>query len=353
MLSSVRICGYRIFRDLQIHRLGRINLIAGDNNVGKTALLEALFLLSGGGRAHLAVNRNVLRNVGDPMIATEQFGEVLWKPLFYGMDVNQTVTIEGHHTTLQDMTLTIEAVRADPSNDFLTHSMDPTVTDFPDPRTLSLRYLDQHHSNQPVVSHARVHNDRIDFDQPGSPIPFPASIVLTTNRNNQEEAQRLAKLRTHKKDDILLQALKIIEPRLLSVTDNVASGFPAIWCDIGLSELVPLFTMGEGMVSIARLVLAIPPATGGMLLVDEIENGLHHRVLAPVWHVVSEAARQNNVQIFATTHSFECIRAAHRSLGADDGFRLHRLEVSQGKNRCVTYEADALEAAIKYEMEVR
>lgn len=353
MLSSVRIRGYRIFRDLQIHRLGRINLFAGDNNVGKTALLEALFLLSGGGRAHLAVNRNVVRNLGDTMISAEQFGEVLWKPLFCGMDMNQRVEIEGHHATLQCMTLTIEAVRVDPSNDFLTHSMDPTVTDYPDTRSLSLRYLDQHHSNQPVVSRARVHNDKIDFDQPESTVPFPASIVLTANRNNQEDAQRLAKLRTQKQDDILLKALKIIEPRLLSVTDSVASGFPAIWCDIGLSELVPLFTMGEGMVSIARLVLAIPAAAGGMLLVDEIENGLHHGVLVPVWQVVSETARQNNVQVFATTHSYECIRAAHRSLGVDDGFRLHRLEVNQGKNRCVTYEADTMEAAIKHEMEVR
>ena len=231
--------------------------------------------------------------------------------------------------------------------------MDPTVTDYPDTRSLSLRYLDQHHSNQPVVSRARVHNDKIDFDQPESTVPFPASIVLTANRNNQEDAQRLAKLRTQKQDDILLKALKIIEPRLLSVTDSVASGFPAIWCDIGLSELVPLFTMGEGMVSIARLVLAIPAAAGGMLLVDEIENGLHHGVLVPVWQVVSETARQNNVQVFATTHSYECIRAAHRSLGVDDGFRLHRLEVNQGKNRCVTYEADTMEAAIKHEMEVR
>ena len=353
MLSSVRIRRYRIFRDLKVSRLGRINLFVGDNNVGKTALLEALFLLSGGGRGRLAINRNVVRNLGDTRISPGQYGEVLWKPLFFGMDMNQTVEIEGHHATLKCMTLTIEAARDDPSDDLLTNSMDPTVTDYPDIRSLTLRYFDQKHSNQPVVSRARIQSDRIDFDQPETTVSFPATIVLAANKNSQEDAQRLAKLRTQKQDDILLEALRIIEPKLLSVTDSVASGFPAIWCDIGLAELVPLFTMGEGMVTVARLVLAIKAGAGGMILVDEIENGLHHRALAPIWQVVSETARQNDVQVFATTHSYECIRAAHQSLDADSGFRLHRLEVSQGENRCITYEAGAMDAAIEHEMEVR
>lgn len=353
MLSSVRVRGYRIFRDLKISRLGRVNLFVGDNNVGKTALLEALFLLSGGGWARLAVNRNVVRTWSRTEIPPGQYGELLWKSLFFDMDMNRTVNIEGCHALEGRMTLTIKATHADPMEDFLAHSTEPTVTDIPNLRSLELRYHDHRHPNQPVLGRAHIQQDRIKFDQSEIRHPFLATIVLPANRNSQEEAQRLAQLRTQKQDSVLLKALKIVEPRLLSVTDSVAGGLPGIWCDIGLSELVPLFTMGEGMVSITRLVLAITAAAGGIVLVDEIDNGLHHGALSPIWQIMSETARQHNVQVFATTHSYECIRAAHRSLGMDNGFRLHRLEVSQKQNKCITYEADAVDAAIKYEMEVR
>lgn len=58
MLESVRIRNFRVFRDLEIDRLARINLFAGHNNSGKTTLLEALFLLSGGGNPHMTLNVN-------------------------------------------------------------------------------------------------------------------------------------------------------------------------------------------------------------------------------------------------------------------------------------------------------
>ena len=60
--------------------------------------------------------------------------------------------------------------------------------------------------------------------------------------------------------------------------------------DVGLSELVPLSTMGEGMARVARLILALPAARGGLVLVDEIENGLHRSVLLKVWCSVAHAA---------------------------------------------------------------
>ena len=88
------------------------------------------------------------------------------------------------------------------------------------------------------------------------------------------------------------------------------------------------------------------------MLVDEIENGLHHSVLPDVWRVVGKVAEQFDVQIFATTHSYECVEAAREALGPD-GFRLHRLEVIDDMTRCVTYDADAVDGAIRHNMEVR
>ena len=125
-----------------------------------------------------------------------------------------------------------------------------------------------------------------------------------------------------------------------------------IWGDIGLSELVPIAIMGEGMNRLARLVLGISSAPKGVVLIDEIENGFHHSVLPDVWRAIDTASKQSNTQIIATTHSFECVSAAHKVLDPDD-FRLHRLEANDDGNRCVTYDPETIAAALDFNLEVR
>ena len=125
-----------------------------------------------------------------------------------------------------------------------------------------------------------------------------------------------------------------------------------IWGDIGLSELVPLSMMGEGMTRIARIILAISSAAGGIVMVDEIENGIHYSVLEKVWSAIADAAERAQVQVFATTHSFECMEAAHKALG--EKLMFHRIEdTREGRKRCVTLEAEGLAAAIRHGFEVR
>ena len=159
-------------------------------------------------------------------------------------------------------------------------------------------------------------------------------------------------LRRQKQGDLLVKALQVVDPRLQSIEDNSSSGIPMIWGDIGLSELVPLSVMGEGMAQIARLVLAIASTPNGVVLVDEVENGFHHSVLPDIWRAVDTAAKQFRTQVFATTHSFECVTAAHASLSTDR-FRLHRLETDGEMSRCVTYEPDSIDAAVRHGLEVR
>ena len=150
-----------------------------------------------------------------------------------------------------------------------------------------------------------------------------------------------------------MDALKIIEPKLSSIEDNSSSGISVIWVDIGLPELVPLAALGDGMTRIARLVLAISAAPGGLVLVDEVETGLHHSALSEVWKAVDAAAAQFNTQVVATTHSLECVRAAGNALAEGGKFALHRLETTRSGNRCVTYDMEDTLAAIRHEFEMR
>jgi AAA15 family ATPase/GTPase len=76
-----------------------------------------------------------------------------------------------------------------------------------------------------------------------------------------------------------------------------------------LPRPVPLNSLGDGMLRLLQLVLKIFPAKGGFLLIDEFENGLHYSVQEKVWALLFEMAQRLNIQVFATTHSWDCIES--------------------------------------------
>jgi len=96
-------------------------------------------------------------------------------------------------------------------------------------------------------------------------------------------------------------------------------------------------------------------AQDGILLIDEIENGIHHSVMPELWKTVAALAERYNAQIFATTHSIECVLAAYEAFSSREpyDFSLYRLEQVKGKIRSVQYEKDTLKAAIETNLEVR
>ena len=135
----------------------------------------------------------------------------------------------------------------------------------------------------------------------------------------------------------------------------VTGGVPIINGDIGLNELIPIPIMGEGMVRLLSILLAIYDSPNGIILIDEIENGLHHTIMSKIWEAIAIAARQTNTQIFASTHSWECAVAAHQALSASNiyDFFYHRFSMSNGENKIVTYDQGKLETAIKAGLEIR
>ena len=77
----------------------------------------------------------------------------------------------------------------------------------------------------------------------------------------------------------------------------------------GLSHPVPLNSLGDGMLRILQFVLKIFPAKGGFFLIDEFENGLHYTVQEKIWELLFDMAEKLDIQVFATTHSWDCIES--------------------------------------------
>jgi AAA15 family ATPase/GTPase len=92
-----------------------------------------------------------------------------------------------------------------------------------------------------------------------------------------------------------------------------------------------------------------------IVLIDEFESGLHYSVLKEIWKGVLNLTEQEGVQIFATTHSYECIRAAHAAFSEtlNYDFALHRLEEIKGDIAVTSYDRDTLETSLASNFEIR
>ena len=359
MFQRLRIKNFRLFDDLKFDWLNRINLLGGRNNSGKTTALEGLFLLTGGGNPELVLRISAFRGIkqveGLPAVVPATY----WKPLFGELDMNRPIEISGKHTQQGRVSLTIAVERAD-TVELTRRSPEAhgALANLRDGQILSelwwqLRLSYERAGKVRGEGLLRVTQKGLEMTPPPSGVPVLAHYLSANSGSLQEDAVRLGQLRTRKQGNLLTKALQIVEPRLVSVEDISASGVPMIWGDIGLPELVPLSAMGEGMTRVARLVLAISSSPGGIVLVDEIENGFHHSIMCKVWSVVAEAARQFDTQIVATTHSFECLRAAYESLSGEE-WRYYRLDrTREGAGCCVTYDTEEVKAAIRHGLEVR
>jgi len=361
MYRSFEVSNFRCFRRLGLANIERVNLIAGMNNIGKTALLEALFLHSGTYNPELTLRLNAFRGIELVKLEFGRLAETPWDSLFRHFDTSQVVELAGENEHTGHRVIRLRVIREPEDLAKIGQSIQYS-SDRPEgiislssemAQVLELECVegDQRRKYYVIVGQKGVRHEPIP---PAPPFPafFLAARVLIPSA---EDAERYGKLEILGQQDALLRALQVIEPRLRRLAVIVASGVPLIHGDIGLGRLVPLPVMGEGMARLASFVLAIGNAPNGVVLVDEIENGLHHSILPKVWRAIGEVAKQFNTQVFATTHSLECIVAAHKAFseGESYDFRLYRLERVNETLRAVTYDQEALEAAIETGLEVR
>jgi len=370
MYRSFVVRNFRCFQELELKDLARVNLIVGANNAGKTALLEALFLHCGTYNPELALRLNAFRGIETLKVEWGWWAETPWDSLFYQFDTAKTIELIGEDTAtgrrslrlkvlreLNELARVVQVIRGKPIDaqravDLRESLKTPLASEMVKVLQLECQQNEHHSSHYLVLDPAGVHVVPI----PPSP-PFPAFFLGARMRMPfREEAERFGRLELEGKQDKVLEVLKLIEPNLRRLTVVVVGGEPMLHGDIGIDRLMPLPVMGEGMVRLASLVTHIGNAANGVVLVDEIENGLHYSILLKVWRVIGKVAQQFNTQIFATTHSLECIVAAHRAFSEseDYDFRLHRLERVDKETICaVTYDQKTLDAAIETGLEVR
>lgn len=369
MYKSFHVENFRSFSQLEIRGLRTLNLVTGLNNVGKTVLLEALLLHAGGPDLRLVQMLNLPRA---PRARFRQYPYGSRYPhvsngdlevLFHNFDTKRDVVLRGAGTPApfgKELRLRLRPVPPERLDDEVEQERlfrEEAGVEAGRRRPMSLEMLDERERTIATLDYRglRTRGDVAFPDQ------LPAIYLPARERVDPiEDAERFGTLDVEGRVELLQEAVKIIEPRLRRISVVVTNELPSLHADIGLGRTVPVALLGDGMGRLVSIILAISNAHGGIALIDEIENGLHHTVMQKVIAVMARAAELMDTQVVASTHSLECVRAAHRAFRASSeldprALSVHRLERDSEEDATTahTYDIDTLAAAVDSDLEVR
>jgi AAA15 family ATPase/GTPase len=351
MIENLTIKNFRGFKEVVIKSLNKINLISGKNNVGKTALLEAFFLLLGSKNAEIPMRLNTFRSLTPVSLNADD----LWGWLFYNRSLEQKIELKckDSRNTTHTVTITLG------TPEFTTKTEQSTfINDISNTTNILNKILKISYSNSKGISsesQAKINQNNIEMINAPGDLPFPFSIYLASNiqTNPQENAKRFSNLEVMGQHEELLESLKIIEPRLNQLSVSYANGIANIVGDFGFKPMMPISYMGDGINRLLSILLAITTVKNGCLLVDEMENGFHYSVMPQVWQAISDLSTRLNVQVIATTHSLEFVRSASQINKDKNIFSLHRLERINNEIRVISYDQENLDTSNELNWEVR
>ncbi len=121
---------------------------------------------------------------------------------------------------------------------------------------------------------------------------------------------------------------------------------------------IPLKNLGDGAQRMLLMAIALVSAKDKLLLIDEIEAGLHHTVQEGLWLKIFEYAKKWNIQVFATTHSEDTVKAftyaMEQANNAEAGafFRLQQNRKTE-QIEAIAYYLTRLESALELNLETR
>jgi AAA15 family ATPase/GTPase len=384
MLDSLDIRNYRNLKELRISSLERVNLITGKNNTGKSTILEAISiyatkgdftqiyeLLSERGENFKLERAESLRQgeVNTNALATNVRAlSSLFTDRFISFFGEVSISIGSVDHTLFGEDISSEkavAIRFIRYFDEIVRDSQNIVVSRK--RTV-LKNDDDQYNNFKIGFEIRVGDSTqiipLDEDRPyrynfkGLGNNENLQFIRTRNIDKEINAKLWDNIILTEKEQYVIDALRIIEPsteRIAFIEENSRQRTVVIKTS-NINNVLPLRSMGDGINRILTIILALVNADNGFLLIDEFENGLHHTVQEKLWEVIFNLSKKLNVQIFATTHSEDCISGFERILNNSDNTvsgKLIRLDNIDGTIKEVEFTAQELKIATDQNIETR
>lgn len=354
MLSEFKIKGFRCFKDFRVSSLRRVNVFSGLNNSGKTSLLEALFLYFSPHNSQNFLRINGFRGIEQMSLDYD----ILFGGNFFNFDTSQNIILDGSDDNDLGLSYAVH-FRTTPSVSLI------MPQDLSKPSSVDNGKLKDMEIILKTEDHQEFFCSRLTMTGNGlktesnKDLAFqikPGIFLSTAARIPAENQKRFSDLSRKGNQGALIDALKILEPRIKALEILEYGGTPLIHGDIGIGTKIPLQYMGDGILRLLSILLAISDAPKGVVLVDELDSGLHYTALESVWKAIGKAASDNDVQVFATTHSRECVMSGHKAFSEKpDDFSFFRVDVDEDRQTrsLVPFDTEALEGALQFGYEVR
>ena len=367
-LPDLYIEGFLGIDKLSIPRLGRVTLLAGKNGVGKSTVLDAIRVYAARGR--YPVLRELLEGRDEFSSDVDEDGDTALIPdidaLFYGWNASGNGRVKiGHSKDYAQLQVEI----ASPYDllDGIQYPLPPDLLEVDNIQAIKVTF---YHSSQviPWGLSPRVRRPQQRFhSQPEMPPAVKFESLgpgVLTNRdlsrfwdnvvlaNNEESAIEPLRSIFGK----AIEGVVVVGDNTSRFASSPRRGGRRVMVKLNsYRRPVPLRSLGDGASRMLGVSMAFTSSQDGFLLIDEVENGLHHSLQHDFWRMVLQTAQANNVQVLATTHSWDCVsgfaRAAIECKEAEG--ILYRLSRRYGELRAVEYPEDELKIAADQQIEVR
>jgi hypothetical protein len=361
-IPSFEVEGFRAIRSLKVADLKRVNLFVGENNAGKTSLLEALQLyLHRNSRTLSAVLLDTVRGHSD--FSAPVYGSTLREDdaleLQFAIDAVEGLFYGSFHE------LPLHPIRLSPAGD------DATSLTIRLPWSPDGPIGDGASSERPAVVDPASAVLDVRSEARGFEIPLNwfarrvvlrsaelhLAVVIPSNGLSSFDTRTMwDNIAVSGREALVEDALRVIVPQLDRIILIGESRLRSVVCKLkGVARPIPLKAMGDAATRVFGMAVAVAHAQGGAVLIDEVENGLHYSIQSQVWNAIFSMASTLDVQVFATTHSWDTVvafqDAANRSPEEGILYRLDRED--DGWIHPVRYTEEEVAIAADQQIEVR
>lgn len=370
MLPSLEIQNFRCLEKLVLPSLGRVNLLTGKNNTGKSSVLEAVSLYVSDANMwwilDLLEQRDELSYRERRKTLSLSEVQKIFTSLFHGrpIKIGTHITVGVHNNA--ENRISLRLVHYTEENVEQLSSQGEST--FSKKRTILGTDTDNMFSGSVIVGMERKIGNRIDLFPLQSVYPnrfidrvagFNFQLITPRTIDKENNVTLWDTITLTDKEEHVLNALRIIEPSIerlafISEDENQRHRKPMVKLR-NSSTIIPLQSMGDGINRILTIALALVNADNGYLLIDEFENGLHYSVQQKVWESIFALSNTLNVQVFATTHSNDCIQAFGKLLNEQykgQGM-VYRLDNIKGTITPIELTADDISIASQHDIEMR
>ena len=367
MLQTLAISGFRGFRSYRLTGLARVNLVVGKNNCGKTSVLEAVELLVSGGRAAPFLRSLERRD--------EAWARVRGRPLRGSPDISHLFfgheCAPGAHFDLSsgdgDRTLSVRILpleeigkEADGWDPRSRQWLETRLSDEGGTPMFGMK-IDGGASDRPIVLPVMEDGSLMPEPLPrfwrNGPSDTPVHFLTLESFDPASMGGMWDSVLAEGNERVIVDDLKLLELDLDSIHFLTGAGYGGRIL-VGLrggGRRLPIGTFGDGLRRLLALRLSFVGTARGVLLIDEIDTGLHWTIMEDMWRFVVEVARKSNVQVFATTHSYDCIRGLGALLRSrpDLTDQVSIQKVDRSLEQAVCLRGDRIKVAVEQDIEVR